>query len=306
MRVVTLRTGLSAELLRVWERRYGVVTPGRTQTGRRLYSDAEIERLRLLYRATLAGRSIGLIVKLSTPALVGLLRQDAEADRPSAEIGAPAPLPSLATHVVAACLRSVERFDVAGLHAALRRAAVVLSAADFLDTVVARLLENVGTPWREGTLRPLHGQLVVVAVRRVLDRMIEAASPSGGTSALVIATPVGQTYELGAKLLAAAAAAEGWSVVHLGPNLSAEDISEAAASIRARVVTLSLAYPPNDRAVRQEIIRLRSLLPKSVPLLVEGASSPSYADVIDAPGSEHIADIAAFRSRLVTLKRRAR
>src|SRR5512139_3052140 len=80
MRVVTRRTGLSAELLRVWERRHRVVTPARTQTGRRLYSDSEIERLRLLYRATLGGRSIGSVAPLSTPALTELVRQDAAAE----------------------------------------------------------------------------------------------------------------------------------------------------------------------------------------------------------------------------------
>ena len=80
MRVVTRRTGLSPDLLRAWERRYEVVTPSRSKGGRRLYSDADIERLRLLYRATLAGRSIGLVADLSADALAAVVRQDAAAD----------------------------------------------------------------------------------------------------------------------------------------------------------------------------------------------------------------------------------
>ena len=63
MRVVTRRTGLSADLLRAWERRHEVVKPSRSMGGRRLYSDDDIERLRLLYRATLAGRSIGQVAE---------------------------------------------------------------------------------------------------------------------------------------------------------------------------------------------------------------------------------------------------
>src|SRR5579862_6510920 len=82
MRVVTRRTGLSADLLRAWERRYDVVTPTRSDGGRRLYSDPDIERLRLLYRATLAGRGIGQVAELSTTALAALVRQDAIADVP--------------------------------------------------------------------------------------------------------------------------------------------------------------------------------------------------------------------------------
>ena len=56
--VVAERTGLSLDVLRVWERRYGVVQPTRDEGGRRLYSDADIERLRLLAEATSGGRAI--------------------------------------------------------------------------------------------------------------------------------------------------------------------------------------------------------------------------------------------------------
>ncbi len=88
MRVVTRRTGLSADLLRAWERRYDVVTPARSEGGRRLYSDADIERLRLLYRATLAGRSIGQVADLPTEALAALVRRDVTADA-EAGLGSP-------------------------------------------------------------------------------------------------------------------------------------------------------------------------------------------------------------------------
>ena len=64
MRVVTRRTGLSADLLRAWERRDVVVRPSRSENGHRLYSDLDIERLRLLYRAAAAGRAIGQIAEL--------------------------------------------------------------------------------------------------------------------------------------------------------------------------------------------------------------------------------------------------
>ncbi|NIP80241.1 MAG: MerR family transcriptional regulator [Gemmatimonadetes bacterium] len=62
--VVSERTGLTPDVLRVWERRYGVVEPSRSDGGQRLYTDADIERLRLLHLATLAGRSIGQVVEL--------------------------------------------------------------------------------------------------------------------------------------------------------------------------------------------------------------------------------------------------
>src|SRR3954470_12104334 len=74
IQVVTRRTGLSADVIRAWEKRHGVVAPVRTATGRRLYSDADIERLRLLGRATLAGYSIRRAAALLPAALAALAR----------------------------------------------------------------------------------------------------------------------------------------------------------------------------------------------------------------------------------------
>ena len=66
-------TGLSAHLIRIWEKRYGAVAPKRTATNRRLYSDDEIERLNLLRLATAAGHSIGNIAKLPLARLKSLV-----------------------------------------------------------------------------------------------------------------------------------------------------------------------------------------------------------------------------------------
>jgi len=64
MRIVVLRTGLTPDLLRVWEKRYGVVSPIRSDGGQRLYSDEDVERLSLLTRAVDGGRAISEMAKL--------------------------------------------------------------------------------------------------------------------------------------------------------------------------------------------------------------------------------------------------
>ena len=64
IQIVARRTGLTPDVIRVWERRYEAVLPRRTSTNRRLYSDRDVERLQLLRRATLAGRRIGDVARL--------------------------------------------------------------------------------------------------------------------------------------------------------------------------------------------------------------------------------------------------
>jgi methanogenic corrinoid protein MtbC1/DNA-binding transcriptional MerR regulator len=307
MRVVTRRTGLSPEILRVWERRYRVVTPARTQTGRRLYSDSEIERLHLLHRATLGGRNIGLIASLSTPALLELLRQDAEADRAratSVDAGRVAPGVSPASRFVGESLDAVEQFDPVSLGAVLRRASVVLPAVDFLEHVVTPLLEQVGARWRDGTLRAVHGHLAAAVVRRALERIIVAAPPPAPK--ILMATVTGQVHELGAMIAAAAAAAEGWSVTWLGSNLPVEDIAEAADKLHVAAVGLSLVHPAAEAAVSGELRRLRSLLPRSVELIVGGSAIAGYTGVLDEIGAVPTKDLNALIARLRDIAGRTR
>ena len=75
IQVVVARTGLTAHVIRVWEKRYGAVTPQRTETNRRLYSEDQIERLSLLRRLSETGHGIGFIAKLPTERLEKLLEE---------------------------------------------------------------------------------------------------------------------------------------------------------------------------------------------------------------------------------------
>jgi methanogenic corrinoid protein MtbC1 len=287
------------------------VKPSRSEGGRRLYSDADIERLRLLYRATLAGRSIGQVAELSAEALTALVRQDAAADAeaegashgaPGSEFMTSPPAPGY----LADCIRYVERLDGPGLDATLRRAAVALPAAVLLDGVVVPLLERLGTGWREGTLRLAHGHLASAVLRRLLERVIESASSPLATANLVVATPVGQVHEFGALIVAATAAAEGWRVTYLGTDLPAEDIAEAAARTRARAVALSVVFAAGDPALGDELRRLRTALPKDVALVVGGAAASAYTEVLDDIGAARVTDLAVFRLQLRTLRRAQR
>ena len=307
MRVVTRRTGLSADLLRAWERRHEVVKPSRSEGGHRLFSDEDIERLRLLHRATLAGRDIGQVAQLSKPALAALVTQDAEADAAAERAirGAQASelVGSTATSdYLGDCLLAVERLDAAGLDATVRRAALALPLRGLLDGLVVPLLERVGTGWRKGSLRPVHEHLASVVLRRLLDRVIESASFPLATAKLLVATPAGQIHEFGALLVAATAAVDGWQVTYLGADLPAEDIAEAAARTGPQVVGLSVVSPAGDPTLVDELRRLRAKLPGNVALVVGGAAASSYDTVLDEIASVRLNGLEEFRTHLLAIR----
>jgi len=330
MRVVTRRTGLSPDLLRVWEKRYNVVEPARSESGRRLYSDADIERLQLLHRATLAGRSIGQVAGLSARALADLVREDAEAEAQRAREGGRAPLPAAlapaaddapAHTFLNECFQAIEQLDALALGLVLRRAVLALPAEGFLDTLVVPLLERVGRAWRDGALRSAHGQLAFVALRRALDGVADATASPLAAPHVIVAAPAAPArdvtvreigaQEFGALLSAATAAVEGWRVTYIGTGIPAEDIAEAARDTRARAVALSVASPAagpdhvGDPAIAHEVSRLRALLPKGVDLVVGGAAAPAYRGVLEPNGPVHVSDLAGLRTQLRAMQRSA-
>ena len=119
IKVVARRTGLSAHVIRIWEKRYGAVEPERTDTNRRLYSREQIERLALLRELTQAGQSIGHVAKLPTPKLRQLAAELVGANRRAVR-----PLPSgpVTALFLEGCVAAVKILDSVALDEALKRA----------------------------------------------------------------------------------------------------------------------------------------------------------------------------------------
>jgi len=82
-------TGLSSHVLRVWEKRYGVVEPERGPNRRRLYSEADVHKLSLLKSLVDRGHAIGSIAQLDTPTLEQRLAQSSTMSRPGASRARP-------------------------------------------------------------------------------------------------------------------------------------------------------------------------------------------------------------------------
>ena len=293
MRVVMSRTGLTADVLRAWERRYGAVQPYRSPAGQRLYSDRDVERLLLLRRATLDGHSIGAIATLDDHALEALLARSpaTEAATPHAELRT----------LLREAMHAAERLDSSALEATLRRATMALGATPFVDEFAPRFLVEVGERWHAGTLGVAHEHLATSLVRRALDRVIEAFVVPVRAPRLVVATPAGEQHELGAMLVAAAAAQEGWRVVYLGANLPAAEIIGAAQDVHARAVALSLVAARGHDVVAELRATARGL-PDGTSLLVGGRTAELVVGETHARGVRVLGDIAALRRALRAIR----
>jgi len=300
IRVVAQRTGLTPATLRAWERRYQVVEPTRSEGGQRLYSDADVERLVHLRRLTEAGRSISHVAGLGDDEAEALLDEDRAKTAEGSRAGlATAPA---AGRIIDAAFTRVLAMDGDGLEAVLRRAGVTLGAYPFLEEVLAPLLHRVGTAWTRGELSPAHEHLCTGTVERVLAWLADPSPVEPGSPKIVVATLPGERHGLGARLVAAAAALEGWHVTHLGVDLPGVDVARAAQALGARAVALSLVNAEAAREAPRELRNLRNGLPPGTAVVLGGAAA-AWLDPASLPRGVDVArDLIGLREALERLR----
>lgn len=321
IKVVARRVGLSPHVIRIWEKRYEAVVPQRTPTKRRLYSDADVERLSLLCRAIRGGRSIGQIAHLPSKKILTLIVEDEagelfpqqktsrggeeplHAQQPVRPNGEYPVLSGPGVHVTS-CLTAVAQLDANAFESVLAHTAVAVGQAALIEHVVVPLMYEIGERWRNGELRVAHEHLASAVVRTFLGNLRGVRETPAVAPNLVVATPAGQMHEFGALAVAVTAESEGWRVTYLGTNLPAEEIAGAAQRRHARAVTLSIVYPPDDPHLRRELERLRRYLAEDVSILVGGRAAESYDDVLRAIGAVRLSDMPSLRAQLETLRSR--
>lgn len=273
--VVSSRSGIAQDVLRAWERRYAAVVPHRTETGRRLYSDDDIRRFRLLKELVDCGRRISDVAGLPVEALEALAAEDHDAAVP-----APVRVPAAARNFLEAGLEAVGAMDAARLRRVLVDASVSMPPAAVRDDLVCGLLRETGRRWREGKLRIAHEHLLTAVLRsfagsRRTDSLVGTASPC-----IVLCTPSGQRHEIGALLAAAAAEEVGWRALYVGPDLPAEEIAAAVQTSGAKALGISLVGLPGDSLIQDELRRTRSLLGRDVPIFAGGNAASSYGPTL--------------------------
>jgi len=286
--VVSRLTGLSTDVVRVWERRYGAIQPARSDGGSRLYSDADISRLRRLRQAVEKGHAIGQVAALSESELEQLTgSHQAQAD-------------ALGDPYRTTCerfLEAVARMDVIAADAELARAATLFPARVLVKNIVAPLLVEIGERWAHKEYGIANEHVASNLLRNLLSSLFRLYPPADSAESIVLATPSGERHEFGLLLAALVAATRGWRVVYLGADLPAIEIVRAVRLSRSRYLALSIAAPP-DQKTDQEMSAIADQLSPNTRVWVGGSEAERYRDVVNRANWTLIRDLDDLDDRL--------
>ncbi len=224
------RTGVSPELLRAWERRYGLFEPDRSPGRFRLYSDADVGRVEAM-RAQIAD---GLSAAEAARRVLGMSEPSRGPRRDAGpEIAEP----------IATLRAALDAFDDSAAHAAIDRLIASLSLEAFLREVVLPLLQDIGEGWERGEITIAQEHFASNLVRGRLMALGRGWGRGNGHHAL-LAAPPGELHDLGLVVLALVLRDRGWRVTFLGADTPIETIADTKRRVAPEVIVLAMLKPP--------------------------------------------------------------
>jgi MerR family transcriptional regulator, light-induced transcriptional regulator len=280
LRTAARLTGLSASVLRAWERRYGVVQPLRTQGGSRRYRVCDLERLQLVKAAVDGGERIGRVAHLDLDELRRRVR-----------------VPAPATHGIEETLRALERLDVAEAERLLSLELSARGPSRFVLEFASPLTYEIGERWAGDRLCIASEHLASHLLRVLLGSAMRPGASALRGPRVVFATPPGERHDLGLLMAALVALGAGANPLYLGMELPAEELARVVARAGASALALSIVTL-NERDAEASLRAFRIGIPPTVCIWVGGARAACASGV---PGIDCVDSFEALEQRVALL-----
>jgi MerR family transcriptional regulator, light-induced transcriptional regulator len=235
------RTGTSPELLRAWERRYGLLRPTRSQGGFRLYTAADEERIRrmreYLARGVAAAEAARLAVNAEAPGPVADTTTPAVL-APETTAAAPSPLQAAARELAGA----LDRFDEEQAHAVLDRLLAAYRIESILRDLLVPYLHDLGERWARGEVTVAQEHFASNLLRGRLLGLARGWGQGHGPTAVLACLP-GEQHDLGLIAFGITLYRRGWRIIYLGPDTPIATIGQATERIAPDLVVLAGTAP---------------------------------------------------------------
>lgn len=265
-------TGISPDTLRMWERRYGVVAPARSDGNYRLYDDGALRTLSAMAAMVSSGWSPSQAADQ-----LKSRQEDVEgvsAPARTARIGDPEALARVAVN-----------FDIPAMTRALDEAFALGPVEEVVDGWMIPALQELGRAWQEGRVTVAEEHFVSSGVQRRLASIFDSTPAVAGGPRVLVGLGPGSRHELGILAFAIIARRAGLDVVYLGPDVPTESwLGSVRADLPAAVV-LSVPTPEDVAGVRDVVETLRAHEP-SVPVYLGGGQQGRVLEHVTHLGHE--------------------
>ena len=263
-------TGLSKDVLRVWERRYGFPVPDSDSNGERCYPAEQVDRLRLIKRLMDLGHRPGKLIATPLDELSELAPRRSKAPA----LAVPASHEGLDE-----LLTLIKQHDAASYQQAMQQRLARQGLQHFVQDTVAPLTGKVGEYWEDGRFEVFEEHLFTELTNRLLRQAISTL-PSGTRGPRVLLTSVpDEVHFLGLLMVESLFTLEGAECIALGTQMPLLEIGRAAEAHQADIVALSFSGAFPQRQIPGLLQHLRLVLPKEAALWAGGSGVARVAKI---------------------------
>lgn len=284
-------TGLSKDVIRVWERRYSLVKPLRSANRYREYTDEDVALFRFLKEEVGRGQTIGGLATEGRDSLLQRMRANSVPKQQDLT-----PHRSLLDELIS----RLDPLDKSRFEQQLNAAIAVIPFEEAVQRILLPLQRRVGELWHEGRVNIAVEHYVTKVIQQKLFSVMNQLPVNEFGPRVVIACPEGEYHEIGAQAATYLAAARGCHVYYLGPNLPLADLEALCERVRPDLILLSLTETQSDNAALRLLHGLRALS-QSWHVAVGGKGACALEPLLENTGIELLDDLGLLHNRLANL-----
>ena len=296
IRELVRRTWVNASTLRAWENRHGLLTPTRTPSGHRLYSQADVRRIQRLQDLLAQGLSLAEIA----PLLAGEPAVDATPDSEPAS-----PIQGLAPHsawygYLMETLRALEDFSTERLDNLYNEACALYPIDTITEHLLIPALVQIGQRWDKRPSGIAEEHFFSAWLRNKLGARLHHAASLGRGPQLILACLPHENHEIGLLMFALLALQRGYRVIYLGANMPIRQIVHVAKHCHAHGIVLAGRAAQDSREVLADISWLAQSTP--TPVFLGSHFSAQERQYLEQAGVQALGDNMQLGMRLLELK----
>lgn len=294
IKAITSLTGLTAETLRAWERRYDCITPVRNDTGRRSYTQGDLEKLKLLVNLTRNGHAISKIAHLDCEQL----RQFETKTLDGNDNGQ--------VNLFNQIVEALQQYRIERCEQLLKRALLAYEPLEYARDILLPALHLVGQLWHEEQINIAQEHMFSSCVKRIVLSMVNNLhQPSKHNPSMLFATPSAEPHEFGILLGCLIAAAEQYTCYYIGADLPAFDIIDASRNLKPDVIVIGLVKAPPEILTQiqlEELMTFAQTSDSQIWLAGPGAQHWFRQQAAAPVNCQFISDIDLFHAKAQQLK----
>lgn len=264
-------SGIKAHTIRIWEKRYGLLSPERTKTNIRTYSLKSLKKLLNIAFLNNHGYKISKIADLNEQgfkkAIASLIDEQLKTD-----------------YYIQEFLLSMFAFDRDRFQQINEELKDKFSFEDRFESYFMPLLMRIGLLWQSGVITPAHEHFIAVLIKERLLLEIESHhnAPCASKETYVLYLPEGEMHDLGMYYIYYRLLKQSKKIIYLGASVPLEDL-ENMLSLSSRInFVSSFTVAPESSEIEDYLKEVKRRLLKSANntffawgSVLEGIKNPS-------------------------------